>query len=114
MASARAIPVASDGASSLARSAAISVAAAAARRVGPNAPSSSRMVPLPGPVPMAWGISWIEPSTDTDPSLARADPAMSCNKVVLPAPFGPMSAAWRPVATRKLTSWNSSLPPGWA
>src|SRR5215475_8258052 len=45
------------------------------------------------------------------PSLGRRLPAMIENKVVLPAPFGPMRAVTRPTSAERDTRSSASKPP---
>jgi len=51
------------------------------------------------------------PSKTTRPSLGGKMPVMELNSVVLPAPFGPMSANTSPRFTSKDTSSTATRPP---
>src|SRR4029077_3833703 len=44
------------------------------------------------------------------PSVGRASPLIRLNKVVFPAPFGPIRARRSPVATARLTSSTARRP----
>ena len=64
---------------------------------------------------MSYGVS---PNTCTSPASGRSSPTAMCNRVVLPAPFGPTRAATRPSGRRSEQSRNAQvLPyrlPSWA
>ena len=45
------------------------------------------------------------------PAVGRITPEMRLNKVVFPAPFGPMTPIISPVPTAKPTSWRMRAPP---
>ncbi len=62
--------------------------------------------------PMNWRMTAIEPPHTIEPSCGSRSPAIIRIKVVLPAPFGPTSAAVAPLGTRKVTSSSSGRPSG--
>jgi len=62
--------------------------------------------------PTNWRMTPRPPLTATVPDCAAISPAMSRTSVVLPAPFGPTSAAVVPSPTRKQASASSSRPSG--
>src|SRR3990172_3000849 len=45
------------------------------------------------------------------PEEGLKSPLIRLNRVVFPAPFGPISAAISPSATAKFTSWSTRRPP---
>src|SRR6476659_2553574 len=51
------------------------------------------------------------PKADTDPVSGRKNPVIRLKLVVLPAPFGPISATVSPSFTEKPTSWTARNPP---
>src|SRR5688572_2685528 len=51
------------------------------------------------------------PRKRTLPSSGAANPVMAANKVVLPAPLGPISAAIEPSATSRLARSTARRPP---
>ena len=55
-----------------------------------------------------------DPSVVAVPAWSASSPVMQRSSVVLPTPLGPTSPTWRPSPTRKVTSSNSSDPPGCA
>src|SRR2546425_121728 len=54
-------------------------------------------------------MSWA--ARRTGPPLGRWGPLTTLNKVVLPAPFGPMSPVTEPPGTSTLTSVRALIPP---
>src|SRR4051812_9209317 len=57
------------------------------------------------------GVRSIErPSNRTCPRVGLSAPATRLKHVVLPAPFGPISAVMRPGASAKLTSLTATNP----
>ena len=68
--------------------------------------------PCPWLVPMNWRMTPRPPLAATVPSCGTTSPATIRSSVVLPAPFGPTSAAVTPSPTRKLTSSRSDRPSG--
>ena len=53
------------------------------------------------------------PSKRTAPEFGRATPDTQFNKVVLPAPLGPMTPNVSPWNTSKDTSSTAKMPPKW-
>src|SRR5713101_6492022 len=51
------------------------------------------------------------PSKTMRPAVGRSTPVRQLNKVLLPAPFGPMMARISPGGTEKLTSLSAVSPP---
>ena len=62
--------------------------------------------------PMNWRMTPRPPLEVTEPDCGVRSPATSRISVVLPAPFGPISAAVTPSPTRKETSSSSTRPSG--
>ena len=56
-------------------------------------------------------MSW--PSKNTRPWVTDCSRLTTLNSVVLPAPFGPMSAVISPSRTSMLTSFTALRPPNW-
>ena len=109
---ASAIPVRSPGSSVAARSAAARSAAARWSAVGERSRSMSRTVRPSSRQPTSCRMTRSRPSTWTLPAWAGWSPAMTRNRVVLPAPLAPTRATWSPSPTRKLTSLSRSTPAG--
>jgi hypothetical protein len=59
------------------------------------------------------GGAWVTslPSRTTAPPSGRSCPSMRLKVVVLPAPFGPMSARSSPRATENVTFFAATTPP---
>ena len=51
------------------------------------------------------------PKSSVVPRLGRTKPEMTSNRVVLPAPLGPMKPRARPSSRVKLTSFTARMPP---
>ena len=62
--------------------------------------------------PMNWRMTPSPPLAVTVPDCGAWSPAMSRISVVLPAPFGPTSAATEPSPTRNEASSSSTRPSG--
>src|SRR5829696_1788949 len=51
------------------------------------------------------------PSSKTRPRLGIRTPEMTSKRVVLPAPFGPISPTTSPAHMESDTSWSAAMPP---
>src|SRR5436309_120986 len=60
-----------------------------------------------------WALSFetSSPSISTLPEVGSCRPVMTLNRVVLPAPLGPMRPVTRPGSAERSTSWRAITPP---
>ena len=111
----------SDSARCRARSAAASRSPASRTAGGPSASARAfsdislepRLPAEPAAtIPMNWRITPRPPERAITPDCTGISPATIRRRVVLPAPFGPISAILAPSPTRNETSANSTRPSG--
>ena len=88
----------------------INFAAASRIRFGATEIKSSRTLVSSRTDPMNWRITPRPPVIATAPSSGFKSPQIMRIKVVLPDPFGPISATLAPSPTRNETSFSNTRP----